>query len=376
MQTITSKPLQNDIKILSFQVWKEGRREEGRGGERSTNKTVTTRRRDKKNDHFHWYCPESLVEVTVCITTNPFASPLSPSYFSPAFLSFLWFLTMCSERCFPLTPSSSCSPCSFPLFCALLLFLIMYSAYFEPTCFPLRLQFHNQFNIGVEYPSRHKPRTYKARSNGPLALPPALTHITFGTYFEILPSTLTHLTLAYRFNHPANAFPSALTHLTFGAQFNHPVTSLPPALIHLIFGEDFNQPVDTLPQTLTLLRFGNQFNHPVGTLPRTLTLLKFGSQFNHPVDTLPPTLIHLFFGAIFNQQINYLPLTLRDLCFAGSSIFNQPVDNLPHKLTHLSSGWEFNHPVNRLPPGLAHLSFGEKFNQSVSSFHSHSLFSP
>ena len=136
VQTITSKPLQNDIKILSFQVWKEGRREEGRGGERSTNKTVTTRHPDKKNDHFHWYCPESLVEVTVCITTNPFASPLSPSYFSPAFLSFLWFLTMCSVRCFPLTPSSSCSPCSFPLFFALLLFLIMYSAYFEPTCFP------------------------------------------------------------------------------------------------------------------------------------------------------------------------------------------------------------------------------------------------
>jgi len=64
--------------------------------------------------------------------------------------------------------------------------------------------------------------------------------------------------------------------------------TLPPTLTHLTFGYWFDQPLDnvTFPLTLTHLTFGNWFNQPLDnvTLPSTLTL---SEQYNRSLDCLP-----------------------------------------------------------------------------------------
>ena len=71
--------------------------------------------------------------------------------------------------------------------------------------------------------------------------------------------------------------------------------ALPPKLTHLTFGRWFNQPLDnvTLPPTLTHLTFGYRFNQPLDnvTLPPTLTHLTLHASYDRQLDCLPPRVV-------------------------------------------------------------------------------------
>ena len=69
--------------------------------------------------------------------------------------------------------------------------------------------------------------------------------------------------------------------------------ALPPNLTHLTFGYVFTQPLEVgvLPANLTQLTFGDDFNQPLeaGVLPHNLTHLTFGRVFKQPLaaDVIP-----------------------------------------------------------------------------------------
>jgi len=124
---------------------------------------------------------------------------------------------------------------------------------------------------------------------------------------DVLPDTLTHLTLGDHYNQPIrDIIPNNLTHLTFGRQFNQPIKdALPDTLTHLKFCGSFDQPIkDPLPSNLTHLIFGHFFNQIIeDQLPANLTYLVLGGRFNQPLKkSLPDRLTHLIFGVILINQ--------------------------------------------------------------------------
>jgi hypothetical protein len=216
-------------------------------------------------------------------------------------------------------------------------------------------------------------------------LPQSLTHLTILDHFnqpigvDVLPKNLTHLVFhTYSFNQPieVDVLPKNLTHLTFGSGFNRliGVDVLPKNLTHLTFGNDFNEPigVDVLPKKLTHLTFGSSFNRLIGVdvLPKNLTHLTFGDEFDQPigVNVLPRNLTHLTLNYIHNIPMGVGVLrNLTHLTFSDS--FNQPigVGVLPQNLTHLTFGHSFNRliGVDVLPQNLTHLTFGNEFDQPI-----------
>ncbi len=160
-----------------------------------------------------------------------------------------------------------------------------------------------------------------------IAFPPSLTHLTFGSDFNLPVFAVGSLAADHLEN---------ITFLKFAARFNQPVLQLPPRLAHLIFGSDFDQHLPYLPSSLRSLKFGYCFNRLVSDLPSLdkLTHLSFNFQFNQPI-FLPKNLTHLSLGYCFNQQITFLP----------------------HTLLQIILGYHFNYQLPNLPPNLEVILF-------------------
>ena len=179
-------------------------------------------------------------------------------------------------------------------------------------------------------------------------LPPNLTHLTFGKFFNrplatgMLPANLTHLTFGMYFNQPlaTGVLPANLTHLTFGAYFNQHLATgeLPANLTHLHFGRNFNQPLQAgvLPSTLTDLQFDYQFNQPLalGVLPGNLTDLQFDCQFNQPLaaGVLPEMLKTLEFVGQDGRRTSALILPEVDgVCWIRSPLYVYTPNNARYR---------------------------------------------
>ncbi len=120
----------------------------------------------------------------------------------------------------------------------------------------------------------------------PPSLPFCLQKLTFGSDYDTklpeLPNSLLELHIGFNWNHLIeNTLPPNLTKLTFGYYFNQQLSSLPSSLTNLTFGTCFNQELSSLPLSLTTLIFGNDFNQKIECLPPNLQILRFGSLFNH-----------------------------------------------------------------------------------------------
>lgn len=67
---------------------------------------------------------------------------------------------------------------------------------------------------------------------------------------------------------------------SLGQRFTQPIKVLPPRLTHLDFGTYFNQSVDGyLPSTLVELIFVFVFNHPINIIPPSLETLQLGASY-------------------------------------------------------------------------------------------------
>ena len=227
-------------------------------------------------------------------------------------------------------------------------------------------------------------------------LPPNLTHLTFGKYFNqsiivppgVLPEKLTHLTFVADprasqfsrgkvFDGPLvpGIFPESLTHLSFGHVFNQPLVVpgvFPQNLTHLSFDGNFDPPLvpGIFPVSLTHLSLGYSFNRPLvpGIFPGSLTHLSFGysfDQFLRP-GLFPDSLTHLSFDHNFDYPLvrGIFPENLTHLTF-GYSFDQLLVPGIfPDSLTHLSFGYSFDRPVvpGIFPVSLTHLTFGHHFD--------------
>jgi len=135
----------------------------------------------------------------------------------------------------------------------------------------------------------------------------ALTSLDIGRQEQpllpLLPNTLSHLSLRFRFNHPIDAWhlPASITELDLGSSFDQPLdgVTLPASLIKLILGESFNQPVEQvkLPPNLHTFTIANaEFSHPIEALvlPSSLRVLDLSAigHYPHPLSKLrlPPHL--------------------------------------------------------------------------------------
>ncbi len=219
---------------------------------------------------------------------------------------------------------------------------------------------------------------------------PHLTHLyfpAFSTFNQFLPHSpcLTHLSLGRNYNFYDN-LPPTLTYLCFGEYFNSQVDQFPPSLTHLIFGVSYNEPVDHLPDRLTHLSFSDSldltkssngsFTRPLDCLPPSLICLILGGAYWQPIPELPP---HLKYLNIFREnpsRFELFPMELTHLTIYRSPIFNCPhssltyletcyVDNdLPESLTHLFIKYSCNEEV-RFPPKLTHLACGRFDNPKM-----------
>ncbi len=213
------------------------------------------------------------------------------------------------------------------------------------------------------------------------------------------PNSVTSITFSFSFNRSVDTFlPPFLTHIIFGSYFNQPVHSLPPSLKYIHFGDSFNQPVANLPPLLTHLRFGYSFSQEANALPASIVHLTFGEGFiPQQLRNIPPHLSYLYMHK-FTSTIN-LPESMETLILPSSQNFPLPnllnlkklicdsahpilalppnltqltlsnydfgIGNLPRFLTHLKFGERFNQSVDNLPPTLHFLEFGEYFNRPV-----------
>jgi hypothetical protein len=152
--------------------------------------------------------------------------------------------------------------------------------------------------------------------NKKVELPPNLTHLTFGWYFDIkveLPSNLTHLTFGDEFTQKVE-LPPNLTHLTFGWNFNQKV-ELPENLTHLTFGDCFNQKVD-LPLNLKYLKLENDKAHNLDYLPEGIEELVLGYSFNdNTLCNLPNSLKVIKLSKEYNGNLKCLPSNTKIECY-------------------------------------------------------------
>jgi hypothetical protein len=144
---------------------------------------------------------------------------------------------------------------------------------------------------------------------------------------------------------------------------------IPSSVTHLTFGYCFNQKVEALDlKNMTHLTFGDLFNQSVEALDlKVVTDLTFGCHFNQRVETLDlKSVAHLTFEYFFNQRVETLDLkSVTHLTFG--CYFNQIVETLDLKgVTHLTFGYYFNQPVEALDlKGVTHLTFGQSFNYDL-----------
>eukprot|EP01112_Ceratiomyxa_fruticulosa_P016135 TRINITY_DN4843_c0_g1_i1.p1 TRINITY_DN4843_c0_g1~~TRINITY_DN4843_c0_g1_i1.p1 ORF type:complete len:423 (-),score=65.69 TRINITY_DN4843_c0_g1_i1:359-1438(-) len=190
-------------------------------------------------------------------------------------------------------------------------------------------------------------------------LPPSVTNLVFGFYFDCevnhLPKTLVYLEFGFNFNRSISGkLPASLKQLKLGYYFNQSIRDLPPQLTHLVFHTEsyFDHPITNLPRALKQLQLGYSYDHPFRNLPPFLTHLTLGYHFNKPISdkNLPSHLTHLETGFYFDQNIDDIPESILHLHLGNS--FSQPITKLPPCLIHLYIGYCFSHPIEKFPPTL------------------------
>ena len=217
-------------------------------------------------------------------------------------------------------------------------------------------------------------------------LPPTLTQLKLIGGFnqpiaaDALPSSLNHLTLSNRWTHDLRlvALPPRLLLLDVDDEFGefdytiHPTKNiLPPTLTSLTLTDKFDQPLlhrGMLPAALRHIIFGRSFNQKidVDVLPNTLISIQFGRNFNRPLTQriLPKSLRVLVFpsDSLFRQQIAF-PCEMIRIELGGAHIAFD-VNVLPESLTHFTSA--INRPLSslRLPSKLIRLELSS-FDQSI-----------
>lgn len=185
----------------------------------------------------------------------------------------------------------------------------------------------------------------------------------FDIELEILPKTLTHITLPNKFNRKINSLPVSLIELTFGSDYDTKIEKniLPESLKYLKFGRYYgeNIEIDVLPKSLEKLLFGHWFNKilELGVFPNSLLYLEFGHCYNRILvpGVLPNSLKHLKFGYYYNQEIK--------------------TDVFPDSLIHLEFGYSFDRLLNEdiLPKSLEKLILGSKYSKEINIFNTHKL---
>ena len=214
----------------------------------------------------------------------------------------------------------------------------------------------------------------------------------------LLPNTLVHLHLSRDFNHiiTPGTLPLSLMTLEMGPQYNHPISRgvLPPSLTVLAINDHPDTPRDIIPDTVTDLTLDSRYKQREIVLPQTLRRLTFGEEANYIVTPgfLPAGLTYLCMGYAFKQKLmrGSLPTSLTSLILSGNykipldtgvlppslRVFGELNDELiesrpilPPGLTDLTCGQYFRYPINRhnLPPGLTALELNFDYRLPISS---------
>lgn len=150
----------------------------------------------------------------------------------------------------------------------------------------------------------------------------------------LLPETLEHLIMDYRFNSPI-MLPNNLLSLTMGESFNQPVM-LPNTLVYLTMGFDFNQPI-ILPETLECLKIGYKFDKII-KFPNTLRYLEIGSCYKYK-SILPESLKTIVFSCNVSNDLTVwycdnLPNSVSKVIFKND-ICRSTLSNLPNSIKYL-----------------------------------------
>jgi len=168
-----------------------------------------------------------------------------------------------------------------------------------------------------------------------------IAHLTLEYNFPCdfhIPSTVTHLTFGFFFDHKiANLIPDSVTHLTFGRKYSSPVGNhIPTSVTHLVFGNNYCKSIDDLPDSIVELELNGRFNKVIKRLPRSLKKLVLGDFFNKSIkNILPPSLTHLTIGKSFNQPIkNCIPASVTHLTIANEFKFFDR-KKLPHTVVYV-----------------------------------------
>ena len=89
---------------------------------------------------------------------------------------------------------------------------------------------------------------------------------------DILPQSLTHLTVGHFYNYSLDYLPQGILYLDVGSGYNQPLINLPNTLQTLIIGHKYNETLDMLPESvenLNIIFYKNKINK----LPQNLKII-------------------------------------------------------------------------------------------------------
>lgn len=188
-------------------------------------------------------------------------------------------------------------------------------------------------------------------------LPPTLTHLTFGSFFDLfvdhLPASLTHLTFGYRFNKPVDSLPPLLTHLKFGSNFDQDVEHLPSKLQLLKFEIRFSKSIDGIPDSIHTLDVSTP--QKICKLPSSLTSLHHQSHTDNLYCQFPTPLKYAFITGSQKRGFDFSATQIESLIIFA---LDPPplLNNLPNSLKKLElHGQHWDPDINNLPPSLTSL---------------------
>ncbi|GAM24869.1 hypothetical protein SAMD00019534_080440 [Acytostelium subglobosum LB1] len=191
--------------------------------------------------------------------------------------------------------------------------------------------------------------------------------------FNMLPSTLTELSIVGETFSTPGALPDTLTSLMFNVNVPIAPGTLPPRLKRLIFGRAFYQPIadGTFPPTLESVHFGPYFDEPLTStnLPDSVTdVTLINVRYSHPFSHRACVKLLMQSDATFAPGMVFPNLTqletqvsadvlisstfpaLRSLDYHIWNYLEMDYSTLPHTLTALHT--HVARPIKSFPQGL------------------------
>jgi hypothetical protein len=212
-------------------------------------------------------------------------------------------------------------------------------------------------------------------------LPCNLTYLRLSKGFNkpliMLPNTLKHLDLGFRFNHKIKlpikleyldtgykfnytlSLPTTLRYLILGDGFKKTIYAFPESLIHLILPDDYDRKLPQLPGNITYLDISNKYNHKYLTLPKSLRRLRINVH-NQRINTLPDKLTHLDLRTFCSCNLPVMPINLKHLIMPDN--YDYDIGILPDSITHLTSSHGSFMNITTLPSKLIHLTWWAKYD--------------